>query len=61
MVFVESRFSEQKVTWVNNFYPNDSREKMKMIKKESELFREKIKKDLCDIKELNEEKNFQMK
>lgn len=49
----EPQFDVQRVSWMNARYPNDNRIKRQIIKQEAQEFEEKVRRDLCAIKELS--------
>lgn len=56
MVKAEPQFDVNRVSWMNMRYPGNRMLKSDIIKKEARLFEDKIRRDLCVIKELNAEK-----
>lgn len=50
---LEPQFDVKRVSWINNRYPSDRRIKDEVIRREASLFEEKVRRDLCAIKELN--------
>ncbi len=50
---LEPQFDVRRATWMNMRYPNNGPVKDEIIKREAKEFEEKVRRDLCAIKELN--------
>ena len=61
MAKAEPQFDVNRVSWMNLRYPSDRRIKYEIVKREAQVFEEKIRRDLCAIRELNVGRSYQMK
>lgn len=53
----EPQFDVARVSWMRMPYPSNGTLKMEIIKREAQLFEEKVRRDLCGIRALNAGKN----
>lgn len=48
----EPQFDIGRISWMNSRYPSDRKIKDEVIRREAQAFEEKVRRDLCAIKEL---------